>query len=470
MWVYLWVWTTVDDYSAMQWPCQDGFHVPLQSERLSIHNAWVSLWARTTSWWSNIRTYLKLPFAWFRANSSWSVDSQNSAWAYYFCSTSGNRVEYLYLESNIVYLMAQDYDCSWHTIRPIKDIPVIPDSSWTTLKAWTWWAGIFWSSSLWLISISSDWTTRYTIADKNVGATTVYNNWNSLSEANCGKYYQRWNNYWFPFTWSVTTSSTQVDVSNYWPWNYYSSSTFITWARWDNPRNNDLRWWVTGIQPKTIYPELKNAYIGEYRVPWENTLLYMPMTEDFNDHSQNHYTITNPWATIATVWSIKCWSFNNNILTTNVPAQNKYNMTYSVWIRINTYGTGWIIWWNPASQYKWEFLCYWWNGSVYTDIAWGWIVNSSYYNMIATPISSWHTWEWHYVCYSNKKLYLDGVLKNTLSYSWDTYTAWNSYTIWGREASNCVNGYMSELIVENGEWDATKIVAYYNLTKTNYWL
>lgn len=87
--------------------------------------------------------------------------------------------------------------------------------------------------------------------DKNLWATTVWNSGDTLSEANCWKYYQRWNNYWFPRTWTVTTSSTQVDASTYWPWNYYSSSTFITRSsspyRWDTTDNWNLRWWVTWV-------------------------------------------------------------------------------------------------------------------------------------------------------------------------------------------------------------------------------
>lgn len=104
---------------------------------------------------------------------------------------------------------------------------------------------IYHNSNLWLISLSSDWETWITIADKNLGATTIYNDGDTLSEANSGKYYQWGNNYGFPFSWSVTTSSTQVNAQNYWPWNYYNSSTFITWVAWDSSNNANLWWWTT---------------------------------------------------------------------------------------------------------------------------------------------------------------------------------------------------------------------------------
>lgn len=110
-------------------------------------------------------------------------------------------------------------------------------------------AWIYRNAQLGVISLSSDGSTWLTIADKNLWATTVYNDGDTLSQANCGNYYQWWNNYGFPFTWAVTTSSTQVDASTYWPWNYYSSSTFITRngspQNWDSTVNSNLWWWVT---------------------------------------------------------------------------------------------------------------------------------------------------------------------------------------------------------------------------------
>lgn len=115
---------------------------------------------------------------------------------------------------------------------------------------------IYHNSTLWLISLSSDGTNWITIADKNLWATTVYNNWDTLSESNCGKYYQWGNNYGFPWTWSITTSSTTIDASTYWPWNYYSSSTFIiSWnSWWDNSWNANLRWDTTNTLEARRWP------------------------------------------------------------------------------------------------------------------------------------------------------------------------------------------------------------------------
>lgn len=116
-------------------------------------------------------------------------------------------------------------------------------------------AWIYHNSDLWLISLSSDWSNWLTISDKNLGATQVYNDGDTLSESNCWKYFQRWNNYGFPFTWAVTTSSTQVNAQNYWPWNYYSSSTFITWNNdWSSVQNDNLRWDTTNTNVARKWP------------------------------------------------------------------------------------------------------------------------------------------------------------------------------------------------------------------------
>ena len=116
---------------------------------------------------------------------------------------------------------------------------------------WTEWITTPWiyhNATDWLISISSDGTNWITIADKNLWATQVYNSGDTLSNANCWYVYQRWNNYWFPYTWSMTVSTGTVNASSYWPWNYYSSSTFRYYQSWYwywDSSNNDNLWWDT---------------------------------------------------------------------------------------------------------------------------------------------------------------------------------------------------------------------------------
>ena len=236
---------------ATQWPAPDGFHVPLDTEWQAVYDVWTALgWG--SSDWPNFWIALKLPFAGTRSTSGASVSNQGSR-GYYWSSSRYNADSAYYLRSRASDLKPKEfYYCAYGLpVRCFKNSPVVPTSTWTKLY-WTSIAAgwIFWSSTYWLISLSRNWNTWITIADKNLWATTVWNSGNTLSEANCWKYYQRWNNYGFPFTWSVTTSSTRVNASTYWPWNYYSSSTFITWSSdWSSVQNDNLRWWVDGNVP-----------------------------------------------------------------------------------------------------------------------------------------------------------------------------------------------------------------------------
>lgn len=289
--IYVWEWTLVNDYSAMRWPCDEGFHVPSKDEWVALYNAWINLWAWTSSSWTPVQTYLKMPFAGYRNNSSADVSSQGSR-GLYWSSTRYNSSYAYYFYSNSTTLNPQNTGglANGFSIRCFKDDHIVPDSSWTALYQGTWSAWVFRSSSLWLISLSSDWQTWITIQDKNLWATTVYNDWDTLSEANCGKYYQWGNNYWFPRTGSVTTSSTKVDARDYWPWNYYYSSTFITVSSrpyaWDTTDNANLRWWVTWVQQKQIW-NVTEVYVGTTKI--RPTVSYKTFTVSRTETS-------NPWS------------------------------------------------------------------------------------------------------------------------------------------------------------------------------
>lgn len=258
--IFVWEWTPVDDYSAMRWPCPEGFHVPSESEWSSLKGMFSTFWisVANANW---MKTYLRMPFMWCRLATDASVWYRNSQAYYWTVSIYNGSRGYTVTSGSL----AKGIGCP---IRPFKDVPVIPDSTWTTLYDWSWTAtgaGVFHNSTLWLISVSSDWTTWITIADKNLWATAVYNN-DTMSQTNCGYYYQRWNNYWFNFDWSLTTSSTRIDTTDYWPWNYYSSSTFITYNwNWSSVTNNNLRWWTTWIQQKHIW-NVTEVYVGTTKV------------------------------------------------------------------------------------------------------------------------------------------------------------------------------------------------------------
>ena len=118
---------------------------------------------------------------------------------------------------------------------------------------------IYWSEADWVISFQTSSWAGISIADKNLWATQVYNSWDNLSLANMGKWYQWGNNYWWDY-WvnPVNTTTTQVNAGSYWPWNYYSSSSFVIayneLVSWDISNNANLWWWTTNTYEARRWP------------------------------------------------------------------------------------------------------------------------------------------------------------------------------------------------------------------------
>lgn len=233
-----------------QWPMPEGFHIPTSAEWATVKSVWTTMWGRWTDW-VGLGNVLKLPRAGFLHSITGNVLERWTTWEYRNCSTiSGSYyAQLLYFNSSSFDPAVSTAAATGMPLRPFKNTPVEPDSSWIELYPGIWiWIWIYWSATEGLISLSSDWYARITMSDKNLWATEVWNSWDELTAANCGNYYQWWNNYGFPFTWPTTISTTQVDASGYWPGNYYSSSTYIGIdssgsGNWDSSRNTNLWWW-----------------------------------------------------------------------------------------------------------------------------------------------------------------------------------------------------------------------------------
>ena len=274
-----WQWISIGDatINARKWPSPYWFHVPSMNEWRWLKTIMTSLSLTT---WDNWRINLHLPLAGYRRSSDASLSSQGF-YGYYWSSSHSDSPRYaykIYLSSSDVVPMDSER-ADGYPVRCFKDSYITPDSSWTVIQGTLWNAWIFWNQSQWLISIT-DSSTWYTIMDKNLWATTVYNDWDTLTQANTWNMYQWWNNYWFPSTWTVSkTSSTQVDASAYWPTNPYSSDTFITWDEdWSSVENYDLWWditWWTITQENVISNTgvlSVNGQTGNVTIPEPNVI------------------------------------------------------------------------------------------------------------------------------------------------------------------------------------------------------
>lgn len=187
-----------------------------------------------------------MPFVGYRSNRDASLQYQGTYGYYYTSVISSPDTDYARFagidSSNFKIVSGTFYCTAGCSVRLFYDEYLEPDNT-RTVEAWTLWsAWIFHNATLGVISVTNGSDKNITMRDKNVGATTVYNSWDTLSESNCGKYFQRWNYYWFPFTWTVTTSTTQLNTTWYGWSNPYSSSIFIRYNwNWSNPSNDNLR-------------------------------------------------------------------------------------------------------------------------------------------------------------------------------------------------------------------------------------
>lgn len=231
------------DYSAMRWPCPEGFHIPSETEiNYLLSPVWVlGTFGLTSN--TNLKTMVHFVPAWLRG-SDWNVNT-TGGWRAIRLRT---RVRWTDVRNSMTTL--QNPTTQAMPIRAFKDEYVQPDGSWTTLYDWSsvaTWAWVFHNPTLGLISCN-DWNHYITIQDKNVWATIVYNDWDTITNDNAWNMFQRWNNYWFPARWDVTTSATTVDASSYPPSTYSSNIYVITYSDWDTSGNADLRWNTTWIR------------------------------------------------------------------------------------------------------------------------------------------------------------------------------------------------------------------------------
>ena len=199
------------------------------------------------------------------------------------------------------------------------------------------------------------------------------------------------------------------------------------------------------------------------RKPWENTILYLPMTSNFDDATWNN-TMSNSGATIVDLNWVKCWYFNSKRLTCSASSLNTMTKTMSVWVYITGDSNWWIIWSNHKWTWSWDYLIISSSRLIYEAIYWTSNSKDIIYN---NSISK--NW-WHHICVAWTNMYLDNTLVWSNSNMW-TFSSWYSYTIWQQNNwDNSYIWYMSKLIVENVARTADEISDYYNSTKSTYWL
>jgi len=225
-----------------QWPCPNGFHIGTKKEWQALIDALTTLWAYDVN---NIKTYLKIPDAYYLARSNGAKETRYWKVRIWTSTMTANNVAWVWwIDENNKIIFQEDKPGNAFSIRPFKDnsVSVSPSDigvDWTILytDSWTgWW--IFWNATRWLISLTANWTDWYTISDKNLWATNVLDNW---------LFYQFWNNTWYTYNASPYVTSKPTISTDYWPGNYYTWD-FVRVSSgngWFNWTNNNIWWWVT---------------------------------------------------------------------------------------------------------------------------------------------------------------------------------------------------------------------------------
>lgn len=220
--------------------------------------------------------------------------------------------------------------------------------------------------------------------------------------------------------------------------------------------------------------ELKNAYIGEYRVPWANTVAYYPLnsTTTVNDMkgSGTVYNLTNSWATFWIYDWADCANLNwSSYMLSNVWDISQYSHTINFWVYVKWDGFINMYWeWNPNYKGGAELIQYYQSKFRY-----------SYWYDDLDSINTYPTNWWHNICVqfdksnSSQIIYVDGVLQwsRTTTYTHTLYNT-NNFTFWKNTvySEEYLNWHISEYILENKLWSSNEISTYYNLTKSNYGL
>lgn len=206
--------------------------------------------------------------------------------------------------------------------------------------------------------------------------------------------------------------------------------------------------------------------------PWKNTVAYFPLTENFVDKitwdwptsaSWDISLVTKDWIkcaygggwTVEYLYNNRNWSTWNDVLTWHMWC-NKSTYTHERQTIIST-------WYSTANRCKSMWFHY--------NQFWTWSRDNDTYHFDALLNQrALYTWTFDG---STTKAYLNWVLKNSkaMTYSVDS----NNYScLFSQCAQSGVNttqsleGYVSNIIMENKVWTAEEIAGYYNSTKSLY--
>lgn len=208
-----------------------------------------------------------------------------------------------------------------------------------------------------------------------------------------------------------------------------------------------------------------STYKEDRYIPNENTVIYYPLLDDYQDHSWKSVTTTTTGTpSITTLDWVKCCYFNGSSTVDTSATLSEVNSTMSAWV-YQTTASSMFLWNQPCWITQWIAMTIdssWYRCYIYNWSSWG------------NALVSWtYTWAWHLFTLTNRKLYVDWVYKTEISSSASLW--WNQpLNIWWHNVnSSCtrtkITWYVWETFVEIWERDSDKILEYYNNTRPRYY-
>jgi hypothetical protein len=209
--------------------------------------------------------------------------------------------------------------------------------------------------------------------------------------------------------------------------------------------------------------------------PWANTIAYYPLNWDVLDYSGNSRNMSARTGSISywtlTSWD-KYWIFDWNTIVTTANMTSVNEGTLIMWLYYNNWASDWVPFvmnfdQNGSDTYRYFPLYDDWQGRYCLYFS-GWPVATApwYWQwFMFTIVQSWWTLTY----------YKDGAYVNDYSSSGFVNLSWtNQWCIWWlarwTQYYNKMNGYVSNIIIEDKVRTAQEISKYYDQTKANYGL
>ena len=220
--------------------------------------------------------------------------------------------------------------------------------------------------------------------------------------------------------------------------------------------------------------------------PWADTIAYYPLTSTTTVNDQSWSGLNLTWSgtySFGTYWGVDCCYINTWMLQTAYSWSSSNPLTLSIWynrqatptndtgVTIATWQTSWVYTPLSIGDNKPSSRPNTW------DSQWGiylFAQSASWSNRTASTDTHITASTWHYLCATSynwtSKLYVDGVLVNTLS-RWISNFNYLLISRWKAPSDSndrSMKGYVSEAIFEKKERTAEEIKDYYNGTKSIY--